>query len=82
MNDTYYVKIPWKVAIFHIQSAIKTAFMKEITWNLAHTFFRISSSTYILVLWKFWNLGGFFEKIKKQKKSQNFQNFLNFKNPR
>ena len=64
-NASYYVQMPWKVAIFHIQSAIKTTFMKGITWNLVHTFFRVSSSTYIPVFWKFWNFGGFFEKIKK-----------------
>ena len=45
--------MPWKVAIFHIQSAIKTAFMKGITWNLVHTFFRDSSSTYIPVFENF-----------------------------
>ena len=39
--------MPWKVAIFHIQSAMKTTFMKGIAWNLVYTFFRVSSSTYI-----------------------------------
>ena len=54
--------MPWKVAIFHIQSAVKTAFMKVITWNLVHTFFRISSSTYIPFFENFEIWGDFFEK--------------------
>ena len=40
-NAWYYVQMPWKVAIFHIQIAIKTMFMKGITWNLVHTFFSL-----------------------------------------
>ena len=75
--------MPWKVAIFHIQSAVKTAFMKGITWNLVHTFFRVFSSTYISVFLKILKFGGIFWKIKKNvEKTQNFQNFQHFKNPR
>ena len=33
-GNWYYVEMPWKVVIFHIQSAIKTTFLKGITWNL------------------------------------------------
>ena len=47
MHGTTYGQMPWKVAIFHIQSAIKTTFLKGITWHLVHTFFGVSSSTYI-----------------------------------
>ena len=50
----YYVQMPWKVSIFHIQNAIKTAFLKGITRNLLYAFFREYSSTYIL----------FFENLK------------------
>ena len=67
--------MPWKVAIFHIQSAIKTAFMKGITWNLAHTFFRVSSCTYIPVL-KIFKFGGiFWKKNKNVEKISKFPKF-------
>ena len=32
------VQMPWKVAILHIQNALKTTFMKGITWNLVPTY--------------------------------------------
>ena len=70
-----------KSSHFHIQNAIKTLFMKGMTWNLVHTFFRGSSSTYIPFFFgKVWNLGWFFE--KKMTKSQTFQHFQNFENAR
>ena len=52
--------MPWKVAIFNIQNAMKTAFIKGITWNLVHKFFTDSSSTNIPFFenLKFW--GDFF----------------------
>ena len=62
MHDTMsIVQMPWKVAIIHIQSAINTTFLKGITWNLVHTFIRVSSSTYIpffflLKILKFWGI--------------------------
>ena len=68
-----------KSSHFHIQSAIKTTFLKGITWNLVHTFFSVSSSTCIPVFENF-EIWGIFE--KNVKKSQNFQNFPNFKTPR
>ena len=60
------LQMPWKVAISHIQNAIKATFLKGISWNLLHTFFRDHSSTYIpLFIWGF-----FFAKIKKCWQSQ------------
>ena len=81
MHDTMsIVQMPWKVAIIHIQSAINTTFLKGITWNLVHTFIRVSSSTYIpfFFCWKFWNFGGFVEKIKKCWKQSQFPKFSQF----
>ena len=52
----------WKLAIFHIQNAIKTTFMKGITWYLAHTFFRDFSSTYIPFFENFEIWGDFLQK--------------------
>ena len=64
--------MPWKVAMFNVQNAIKT-FMKGITWDLVHTFFRGFTSTYIpflnLEIW------GIFCKNKKGDKTPNFQKF-------
>ena len=37
--------MPWKVAIFHIQNAIKQRLWTELgTWNLVNIFFRGSSN--------------------------------------
>ena len=75
--------MPWKITIFHIQNAIKTTFMNEITWNLVHTFIRDSSSDVSRFL-KIWKLKAIFCKNKKKcwKILKNFPNFPNFKNPR
>ena len=54
-----------KSSHFSHSKCYKTAFMKGITWNLVHTFFRVSSSTYIPFFFLILKFGGFFEKIKK-----------------
>ena len=50
--------------ILHIQNAIKTMFQKKITYNLLHTFFRCSSSTYNPVFENL-EIGGVFCKNKE-----------------
>ena len=59
---------------FHIQKPIKTMFMKGLTWNLVHTFFRDSSSTYIPFFLKILKFGGFF--VKNVEKIAKFPKFL------
>ena len=44
----YYVQMPWKVAIFHIQNAIKTTFMKGITYRDYPTLFKVVFHTEVV----------------------------------
>ena len=74
--------MPWKVAIFRIQSAKKPHLWRELleTWYI-HSL--ESLLVHIFQFFENFEIWGIFEKIKKNvEKTQNFQNFQNFKNPR
>ena len=80
-NCMVLVQMPWKVAIFSHSKCYNTTFLKGITRNLLHTFFRDYSSTAIPVFENL-EIGFSFAKIKMLKISPNRQNFRNFTNPR
>ena len=64
-----------KVAIFHIKNAIET-FMKGISWNLVHTFFRGFCSTCFTVFENL-EIWVFFEKMKKNVKNLKISKIFN-----